>query len=264
MFKLIPSIAAVAIAFASLSVPAARADLITNGSFSQSTNGNGQINYNTNLTGWTLTKDAGGANGYGFLFSYGTADTTGANGQFGNLKLWGPGDGANNGLPASSPDGGNFVGIDGAFQVGALQQTVTGLTAGKQYTVSFWWGAAQQYGFTGATTEQFQVSLGGQTLTTAVINDVSHGFSGWQYTSLTFTADASTDLLSFVALGSPTGVPPFALLDGVSMNAATPAPEPASAALLAGGLGAFAGFARWRRRRIAAAPSPEPTVDETV
>jgi len=91
-------------------------------------------------------------------------------GQYGNLKLWGPNDGSANGLPASSPDGFNYVGADGAFQVGAISQTITGLTVVAQYTVGFWWGAAQQDGFTGATTEQWQVSLGGQTQYTSIIS----------------------------------------------------------------------------------------------
>jgi hypothetical protein len=218
--------------------PFAKANLVTNGSFESTTSGPGQMGFNTNATGWTT-------NGYNFIFASGGADTTGSQGQFGNLKLWGPGDGSNNGLPASSPDGGNYVGADGAFEVGAISQTINGLTVGQSYTVSFYWGAAQQFGFSGPTTEQWQVSLGGQTKTTPVINASNHGFTGWLQQSFTFTADNTSDVLSFLAIGTPSGVPPFALLDGVSMVAA---PEPASLPLLATMVVGFAVVVVRRRR----------------
>ncbi len=218
--------------------------LITNGSFSTTTNGTGQIGYNTSANGWTMASSTS----YTFIFAAGSADTTGATGQYGNLKLWGPNDGSNNGLPATSPDGGNFIASDGAFQQAAIQQTINGLVAGQNYAVSFYWAGAQQSGFTGATTDQWEVSLGGQNLYTSVLNDVSEGFSGWQYTTLVFTATSSSELLSFLSIGTPSGVPPFALLDGVSMTQAVP--EPASAAVLLSGLAAFAGFS-WYRRRYA-------------
>ncbi len=210
-------------------ISAQAANLVTNGSFESTTNGNGQMGFNTDATDWTTT-------GYNFIFAPGTADTTGATGQFGNLQLWGPGNGSNNGLPATSPDGGNFVAADGAFDVGAITQTINGLTAGNTYTVGFWWAGAQQSGFDGDTTEQWQVSLGSQTQSTAVVNNVSHGFTGWMFQTFNFTADSSSDVLSFLAVGTPDGVPPFVLLDGVSLNANTSTPEPGTCLLVMGGL----------------------------
>ncbi len=202
-------------AIALLSV-SARANLVTNGGFESTTNGAGQLGYNTNATGWTTS-------GYNFLFTPGSADTTGADGQYGSLQIWGPGNGSNNGLPATSPDGGNYVAADGAFQVGAISQTINGLVAGDSYNVSFYWAGAQQQSFNGPNTEQWQVSLGSETQSTGVYDNPSHGFSGWQQQSFTFTADSSSDVLSFLAVGTPSGVPPFSLLDGVSVN---PTPEP--------------------------------------
>ena len=213
----------------------ALANLVTNGSFETLTNGAGQLGYNTNATGWTTT-------GYNFVFASGTADHAGATGQYGNLQLWGPGNGAANGLPASSPDGGNFIAADGAFQTGAISQTITGLTRGQQYSVGFWFAGAQQSGFTGTTTEQWLVSLGSQTLATDILNDASHGFTGWQHVTMTFTADGTQDVLSFLAAGTPNGEPPFSLLDGVTMNV----PEPASMTLMSVGLAAL-GLVRRRR-----------------
>lgn len=215
-------------------------NLVLNGDFESTTNGNGQMGYNTNATDWTTS-------GYNFIYAPGTADTTGANGENGNVQLWGPGNGSNNGMPASSPTGGNFVAADGAYQVSAIQQMLTGLTPGASYTVGFWWAGAQQYGFTGATTEQWQVSFGSQQQSTAVLNNSSHGFTGWQYQTFTFTANSSSDLLSFLAVGTPAGVPPFSLLDGVSVEL-NQIPEPATWTVLISGLMGAAGALRLRNK----------------
>jgi hypothetical protein len=224
-------------ALALIGMSAKATNLVTNGSFEALSGGIGQIGYNGSslLTGWT-NNTSGGNLGYNFVYSAGSADTTGANGVYGNVKLWGPNDGSANGLPATSPDGGNYIAADGAFQTAPISQTITGLAVNSKYTVSFWYAGAQQYGFDGATTEQWLVSLGGQQLSTAVLSDQSHGFTGWQYTSLTFTATATSEVLSFLAVGTPSGVPPFTLLDGVSMNIVSAVPEPASGAMLLTGL----------------------------
>jgi PEP-CTERM motif len=208
----------------------AKADLITNGGF-ETTTGYGQIGSNATVSGWST-------NGYNFIFpsSGGTV-----NGSAGSLSLY-------NGVPGGatlgpSPDGGNYIGADGAYQVGAINQTINGLTSGAQYTVSFYWGGAQQSGFSGTTTEKWLVSLGNQTLSTNTVTDVSGGFTGWQQTFLTFTATGNSEVLSFLAQGTPDGQPPFSLLDGVSM---TQVPEPASMSLLGAGL---AGLGFFRRRK---------------
>lgn len=228
-----------------LATPASATNLVVNGDFETTTlDGSyqfGDAYPSEQLAGWT-TK------GYNFLFQPGTADTSGATGQYGSLQLWGPNNGSNNGLPASSPTGGNFVGADGAFGVGAIEQVINGLVAGKKYDVSFWWGGAQQEGFTGPTTEQWEVALGGEHQSTAILDNANHGFTGWQKQTLTFTATGSSEVLSFLAHGTPDGVPPFSLLDGVSMQA-TSAPEPASWALMIMGFGAT-GAALRRRRSV--------------
>ena len=216
------------------------ANLVQNGGFETTTNGIGQLGFNTDATGWTTT-------GYNFLFSGNTADSVGANGTYGNLKLWGPANGSANGL-AGSPEGGNYVAADGAFGVQPISQTITGLVAGQSYDVGFWWAGAQQLNFDGLNTEQWEVKLGNQSQFTAVYNNPSHGFSGWTHETFTFTAQSASEVLSFLAHGTPEGVPPFSLLDGVSMTESVP--EPASWAMMLGGFGLVGGAMR-RRTRVA-------------
>jgi hypothetical protein len=150
-------------------------------------------------------------------------------------------------MPGPSPDGGNFVAIDGDQNFSrALQQTVTGLVVGQQYNVSFYQAAAQQSGYDGATTERWQVSLGTETKLSTLMNNPNHGMVGWMSQTLSFTADATSEVLSFLAVGTPNGLPPFVLIDGITVTAQTP--EPGSYALL--GLGLLGiGAARWRRKK---------------
>ncbi len=226
-------------ATAGLAVSAqAATNLVVNGGFELSTNGpNFEFDRDTQFPGWT-------SNGYNFGFAPGTADTVGSTtSQYGNLQLWGTNNGGTDTITESS-FGGNFIGADGAFQVAPIQQTLTGLVVGSRYAVEFDWAAAQQFGFNGATTEQWLVSLGGQTIATSVYSNPNHGFSGWMRERFVFTFDGANNVLSFLAVGTPEGLPPFSLLDGVSAAAV---PEPATWAMMVGGFG-LVGFAARRRR----------------
>lgn len=228
----------------SLAATAARADLINlvkNGSFENTTAGTGQIGFNTTVTDWT-------SGGYNFVFGQDEADTSGALSWFNApLELWG----ANNGgvdAMLSSADGGNFIAADGAYGVQAIEQMIEGLVIGQSYTVSFEWAAAQQYGFYGDTTEQWLVNLGLDSSTqqaTNVFSNCNQCFSGWMQTSMTFTATATNELLSFLAVGTPGGEPPFSLLDGVTMYANVP--EPSSCLLVAAAMLACAIVLRRKR-----------------
>jgi hypothetical protein len=223
-------------------------ELITNGNFE--TGNYGQIGWNGNtLQGWNTT-------GYNFLFNTSNDEVYGTTGQNGVVRLWGWNNGGINNL-AASPVGGNYVAADGAYGVGALTQTVNGLVVGQKYNLSFYWAGAQQYNYDGTTTEQWKVKFGNDSYATAVKTDASHGFTGWTQELATFTATSTSELLSFLAVGTPGGEPPFSLLDGVSMSQvvlpatpSTPAkaiPEPGTLAMIGLGLGLL-GFGTRRRK----------------
>ena len=250
---------------------ASAVNLITNGDFS-STNANiinQQIGVSHPLvagaapalvTGWvsgTAANPLIGSSNYNFIYGPGDADGVGAltkitpldsvspppDSSSNNTRLIlyfstnSPGLAGTSALPLSSPNGGNYLALDGSFEVGPVSQQLNGLTIGNQYDRSFYWAAAQQKGYDAANglTELLKVSLGGQSISTAQIAYAQYTFQDWRKVTMTFTADAVNPVLSFLSVGTPDGLPPFAVLDGVSLEAV---PEP-SAALL-GALGALA------------------------
>lgn len=262
--------------------PAQAANLLTNGDFETTSffyidGGTGQpvypgtswgqyfVDQNTgqpaqDVQGWTN-------NGYNFVFTPDmTASAAGSPQSPSYLLLWGmPGTGVNNGI-GPSPTGGNFVVADGAYQNGPMSQTVTGLEVGHQYTLSFWWAAGQQYTFDGATTDAWTVCFGtcafttsydnngdgyatftpgtGEIMSTGTVAVSNHGFVPWRYEELTFTATSSTQTLSLLAYGTPLGQPPFALIDGLSLQSV---PEPTTWAMMLIGFGLVGGVMRTRR-----------------
>ncbi|MFL9923634.1 DUF642 domain-containing protein [Herbaspirillum lusitanum] len=235
MKKLLGILAIAFLGFNAGAASAATVNLVTNGGFETTTNGGGKfstVNGTTVATGWTST-------GYTYIYTATGGDTNNY------LQLWGPKNGSANGLTAS-PTGGNYIGSDGVWQAGPLSQTINNLIIGQTYVLSFDWAGAQQNGFTGATTEAWQVSLGDETYTTQYLSNLSHGFTGWTSSTFTFTATAVSEVLSFLAKDTPSGVPPFSLLDNVSLVAAVPEPGTLSVMLL-GALALF-GVAMARRR----------------
>ncbi len=214
------------------------------------------------VTGWT-SGTSGNVPGYNFVFSSDATNDLSSNppgrygpssgAQYGNLYLWSQNpDGSANGI-GPSPNGGNFLALDGAFEQAAISQVISGLNIGMDTKVYFYYAGAQQYTFTGITTEAFQVTLtdntGATPLTqtdqTGVLDDSSHGFTGWHYTEVDFVPTATTETLSFLAAGTPNGVPPFSLLDGITIVQVTP--ELSTLTLLGTGVLAICGLLRRRR-----------------
>ena len=156
-------------------------------------------------------------------------------------------------MPAS-PEGGNFVhaqaelpGVGASPVAGfaeAFQQTVTGLTVGVQYEISFWQANAGAFA---GNEDRFDpgawdVLFGAQVQrspTTAAWQ--GQGLQFWEPVSLAFTASAPNQTLRFTAVDLP-GVDSTTLpasgfggvglaLDGVSIAVV---PAPGTAALLLG------------------------------
>lgn len=223
----------------------ASANLVLNGGFEQDSltpNGSGYTSFeigsysynSTNYTGavtdWTVN-----AGDYNFVFTTGSAS---ALDSYGPLTLY------NGTAIGNSPAGGNFLVSDGDFNSGNISQTINGLTVGSKTVLTFYWGAAQQSGSSGSTTQYWQVSLGSSTQDTATYNLAQGAFSGWMQATMTFIPTSTSEVLSFLAVG--TGSPPMLLLDGVTLAN----PEPASWAILATGLLALGLIGRRRRLRF--------------
>lgn len=206
--------------------------------------------YSQHVAGWTNNTSSTGNPGYNFVMS-GTS-TTNSNGAYGYaygdsgiVSLWGIENGKSNGI-GPSPAGGNFLAMDGVYEPSTISQMLTGLTVGLNTQVSFWYAGAQQSNRTGLNTEGFTVTLGNQSQSTAMLQNDSQGFTGWQYATLNFTATSASETLSFLAKGTPSGEPPFSLLDGVTVTQIAPTPEPSSFLLLGTGALSAAGFVRRR------------------
>jgi hypothetical protein len=226
--------------------PAFAGPLLSNGNFSQtSAPGNnasvpaGLCNANAsfaclNVTGWTNT------DGYSFVA---TGADLGVN-HYGDIRLAS--------FTANTLDNGafaNYIAADGNSVLGpkgTLSQSVTGLTVGDNYAVTFYQAAGEQSGSTGALSEQWEVSLGGKNQFASIMNYGGSQFVGWEAETLVFNATSTSELLSFLSLGVPGGTPPFALLEGVSI---ADVPEPSALMML--GMGAL-GLVLLRRARAQA------------
>ena len=219
-------------------------DLITNGSFSGTTGvavptveGAGfsgiEIDpayiYGNDVTAWT----SAGGSAFNLLFFGGStnldADTRytfesgihgGEPGQHPNANYTSAGDG----------DGGAFLVLDGdpGFS-GAISQTVTGLVAGHEYQLSFYWAAGELADRTGYQHRRANRQLRRRRLSPHPTFVNSHpfddnplnlpgDFSGWELMKLDFTAHSTSQVLSFLAVGTPAAnLPPVAFLDGVHL-----------------------------------------------
>lgn len=148
-----------------------------------------------------------------------------------------------------SPDGGMFAHgsgwIDGENQEG-IYQTVTGLTVGEQYDVTFFQSISDLSITSSGIAGQWQVRFGTTTLYSDVmLAPAASTPYGWDLQVLSFVATATTQDLSFLAHSVDHVEPVYVGLDGVSIREAT-VPEPAAAALVGVALAGLGG--RYGRR----------------
>lgn len=270
---------ATAVTLLAATLPAGAAtNYVSNGDFETSTpknlatfptsaGGIGQIDQIVDLSGWTKTVPNDGSGGFAFVIdanadnkapgaSYpnqgGGFPSIFSPGSSSNIFLWGPGFSTNpvsNGF-TGSPNGGKFLAAFGDFGRSKVSQTVTGLTAGNQYTLSFEYAGSQATDNTGDTQQywSFDLPTGTQNLTQWI--NPSQGFTDWRTYSTTFTATDSFFTLGFEPFGASTGGPgelsPVLLLDNVQVVDFTP-PTPTSVPGPLPVLGAGAAFS-WSRR----------------
>jgi choice-of-anchor C domain-containing protein len=212
------------VSIAGAAVPLGGADAVTviNGSFEDGIDPGGFATlYSsqpsaTNITGWTVTS--------------GNIDYIG--------NYW------------QAANGTRSIDMNG-LEPGAISQTLTGLTSGHQYTVTFSLAGNPDNG-PAVKTLQVTAGVGNQSYSFDITTTPStHANMGWVRESFVFTANATTDILAFAS--TTTSIPPGSLpafgpaLDNVSI---TPSPLPAGLPLFAGGLGVIGLLARRRKRKL--------------
>jgi hypothetical protein len=158
----------------------------------------------------------------------------------------------------NAPGGGNYFGMDGdsGYQ-GPLYQTISGLTVGQTYVLTFDAAVNQQSGISGNITAYWGVGFfagSNPPPTTASSYTDPMGTVGltpsntqtWQVVTENFVASATTETLAFLAGSPEASGPPFALLSNVSL---TSTPEPGTMALLGLGLLSIPALSRLYKKR---------------
>lgn len=150
----------------------------------------------------------------------------------------------------NAADGSRSLDMNG-FDPGSISQTITGLTSGQQYKVSFDLAGNPDAGPTTKTLDAITASAGTNSFSFSTIGK-SKSNMGWVTESFYFTATGPNELLTFASTVTSGGTPenPAAFgpaLDNVSVTAT---PLPAAFPLFAAGLGAM-GLLGWRRKRKA-------------
>jgi hypothetical protein len=190
--------------------PAMAFNLVTNGSFESDANDPIGFSRPSSLSGWTV-----GPNKIDLLSN--------------SFRGW------------SAQDGSQFVEMDAQVNT-SISQTVSSLSAGQNYILSFYYVPRADYNFPGesnlpASTLGLDVYLG----TSQIFSLAKDGGPpmNWQRYSYEFTATSTTQAITFVGAGTSDGYGAF--LDNVSVEA-VPAPLPM--------LGAGAALGTFRRMRL--------------
>jgi choice-of-anchor C domain-containing protein len=140
----------------------------------------------------------------------------------------------------NAQSGNQSVDLNGSG-IGGIFQTITGLTDGQEYTVSFYVAATPGYG-----TQTINVGFGSTNQSVTLTDTGTVGAMNWALQTIKFIAGASgTALLSFTGTGNPNNNAAGMALDSVSI-AATPIP---GALLLFGSALGGMGFLGYRRKK---------------
>lgn len=152
-----------------------------------------------------------------------------------------------------SPAGGAYFGIQDLdsfaprFNVGGITQDIAGLQVGRSYELSFY-SMSNHTSLSPSAMQRWVVTFG---MPSQNGDDTQTGLStsasspAWVKSTMTFTATATVQALTFAAEFLPGSYPEILNLDGVTLTA-MPVPEVSSQQLLAAGL---VGLAAWKLRR---------------
>jgi hypothetical protein len=130
----------------------------------------------------------------------------------------------------SSPDGGTYLGVQDLdnfaprFNVGGIAQTISGLTAGADYQLTFY----SMTNHDGVGLQDWQVTFGNDTLTGLQTAPKADQTGNWVQSTMSFTASAGTETLTFMAQYLPGSVPEMLNLDGVVLRQVSDAPPVAA------------------------------------
>ena len=192
-----------------------------------------------NFPSWMVTPPS-----YQSIATVGDNSVTGGNAWIG-LAAW----------PSAQTTSGQYFFIaDGDYTSGVnamISQVIAGLTIGSSYQLSFDWGAGvcsvvPPCDTPSPTNSGWDISFG---LATDSVNSGPvpfQSFSGWKTYAKNFTATATSQTLSFLSKGGPSGAPPMSLLDNVSVAEVPKVPGPLGIL----GLASTLGCSRRLRRRI--------------
>jgi hypothetical protein len=148
----------------------------------------------------------------------------------------------------------------------AMTDTITGLTNGTAYSLTFDFAEDQQSTATcgGNCNGPFEAQLGVTNIGGASVNSsfvllggaqqTTQTFaSGWNSETINFTASGTSEELAFLAGSNlTTQIPAFALIDNFNLTPTPPVPEPNSLLLLSTGLLGLGGYMRMRSKSGAA------------
>jgi hypothetical protein len=219
---------AAAVGFAALTAPA-QANLLTNGSFENTTNFNGCAN------------SFGMCNDNTMSLAVGSTAMPGWTVQTGSVAWIGP----NNPFGLTAAAGSYFLDLTDyrdAVPYGAVASVAVATQAGVSYTLTFELGSDPTYGVQdGLTVAVNNATAQSQQFTST--NTGQHNL--WQLETFTFVATGASTIIT---LTGTTG-DKYIGLDDVALNITTPLP--AALPLFATGLGGL-GLLGWRRKRRAA------------